>query len=1673
MTRTATLLAILFCTFSLLTRSLLAQAPRFGNPTHDTTQFPFYADMMQDRSINFYQTQRAFELYWENRTNFKSNGYKPFKRWEWMAMQMIDNNGNFPNESQQYRELLELIDAQQHGLQTWGADCNLQGDWKELGPIFLPQNNTSQINGMGRLNAMVVHPQDTQILYAGSCSGGFWSSYDGGKTWSVYKDSLPTLGVSSIAVHPTHPDTLYFGSGDRDANDAPGFGVYKSADGGQSWIRHAQGMGNTIVGKLEMDPHNPNTLLAATHNGIYKSTNAALNWTRVLSGGQFKDLAYMPNQSNVVYATRNGLFFRSQNGGNNWTQITNGLPASGVSRGVIAVSPLDSLLVYFWTANGSVHQGFYMSNDGGVSFKTMSTTPNLHDYATNGSGNNGQAWFNKAITVDPTDAGVVYCGGVNIFRSNDSGKTWQIAGYWVNAIHADQHDLYTCYQTQRVYAANDGGLYFSKNRGQSWTPIKSGLAISQIYNIGTSRTQKNILIAGFQDNGTANFNANQWFTTRGGDGMGCAVDQQDNRYSYGELYYGRIFRVFNNRTVATIAGENINGINESGAWNTPFVLKEDNNQTMYVGYKNIWRSNNIRSNNPTWERISNNLGGVNNNNFHKLENCIANPNILYAARANGSFYISQNINDASPTWANVNKPTSGLVRAIETDPQSENIVYISIGNQVYKSLNKGAAWTTLNHSLPANVNALLLDTSSAKKGIYAGTFGTGIWYTDSTMNDWKFFSRGIPYTSRITDLQMYYDTATDCNCNVIYASTYNRGLWYSSVYQDSSLKPIAKLEPYPGKLGCNDPIIHFKSNSCNVPTRFTWDFQSQHIEFMNGTDSLSSNPSVRFLNPGTYSFYFIAENCEGSDTVRGSVTILDTTQSYCTPGTQNIGNFGIGIYGVQLNNLNISSGPITQEGPYSDRTCEEVIILKKDTGYVIEITTGTTYDEQVSVHIDYNNDGNFDAVQELAMHSSRARTQHIDTLRIPGHALTGIPLRMRVRTDYLSVTTQACDDLRYGQTLDLIVYIENDSFYPDFSFSASELCMGDTVTFFDQTLIEGGDYTWDFGSDAQPQQAFSAGPHKVVYQTPGPKSISLRVGIETHTQDSILVMHDYPQISVVNKPVGYALCENTALQFTVEDSAHTNPQWSWKHNHQQLTETSATLLIPNATPQESGFYQVLASHNGCKDSLLLDSVSVFHKPHSFFTWQQDSMQCLKSNVFTMLNRSSINQGTLWYEWQSGDGNSYSLFEPDITYNQSGTFALTLISHSEQGCTDTFIRALQVYPSPTAQGSTQSQSFCVGAHKVWLSNSSPNIPPNTEFTWLMGNGSELEEFETSYQYTETGTYIPQLVANTLQGCNDTFVLDTIWVHPQPQYELSSPDTLCTHEPIILRAIPQESGLEYTWVGNGNLLTGTSQFMVESDTQTTIQVAVMIQNRFQCRDTQQFKLHISGRPELNLPTDTSICPDQAFELRITSGNTQDFHLWSNGSTQPFIDVSEPQTYSVIVTNISGCSSEDSVRISEISVPPLELGDDRWVAPQSIIAEELNAGVGFISYAWNTGQNTQKIIARDTGWYSVEAVSTVGCVLNRSIRVQYFDATASQNQVSTPAFRVYPNPAKDHVFLEGPKQGTLTVVNNQGSRVYQGKLDPDQTQVDVSNWATGLYIFTITSDTNQVHYKVIISR
>ncbi|MBK7096630.1 MAG: hypothetical protein IPH57_16785 [Saprospiraceae bacterium] len=231
---------------------------------------PHWFDLMQKENPNYFDIKRAYDLYFEKHEKAKGSGYKIFERWAWKNKGDFDENG-FLNPD----KIFSAYNRYKKEIKERGPFTNA-GNWIELGPTVFPVNVSGQETGTGRVNAIAFHPTDEDIFWIGAPSGGLWETNDGGITYFSNTDQLPTLGVSSIVVDPTNPSIMYIGTGDRDAGDAPGLGVFKSTDGGVTWTQSNTGMGNRTVGKMIMYPGVNSTLLAATSDGIYKTTNSGV-----------------------------------------------------------------------------------------------------------------------------------------------------------------------------------------------------------------------------------------------------------------------------------------------------------------------------------------------------------------------------------------------------------------------------------------------------------------------------------------------------------------------------------------------------------------------------------------------------------------------------------------------------------------------------------------------------------------------------------------------------------------------------------------------------------------------------------------------------------------------------------------------------------------------------------------------------------------------------------------------------------------------------------------------------------------------------------------------------------------------------------------------------------------------------------------------------------------------------------------------------------------------------------------------------------------------------------------------------------------------------------------------------------------------------------------------------
>lgn len=738
-------------------------------PSND--EYPLWLQMMNDPNANFFETQKAFETYFETHEATPGSGYKPFKRWEHHMQGRVDAEGNKPAPGSALKAYRNLNMRSNNG------------DWRPLGPTFNDHTNFGIINGVGRVNTIHFHPTNPDVIYLGAPSGGLWISENHGASWRELTDHLPTLGVSSIAFDPVNPDIMYIGTGDRDAADAPGLGVWKSLDGGTTWTQSNTGMGDLEVHKLIVTPDDGQIILAATNQGMYRSIDAGANWTLQGFAFEYRDMTIHPTNTNILYAFGANSFNRSEDRGVTWQMVTDGIP--NAPRMLIAVSPAAPDVVYAVQANTFDFRGFYRSEDAGKTFSFRSDSPNILGRASDGSDVGvGQAWYDMSFAVDPFDADVVYVGGIHIWKSKDQGVEWEIISQ--SKVHVDHHYLNFSPHDHALYAGHDGGIHRTYSDGLVWEDVSTKLVIGQIYRIGQSRFDGNRMLCGFQDNGTMETYGLSWDNVMGGDGMECAIDYTDDDYSYATFQYGPLSRRVGDGGFRRIA-RNDDIDDDQGAWVTPFVLGYENANTIFIGYQNIWRTRNAKTadhQDVSWTNITNDQLGGSTQNFNLLRNSPADPDVLYATKNNG-LYRTDNANDTTTVnWINLtsNAPVgsgSTTIRALECHPTNPNMVYMARNNKVFRSDDKGLSWVDISLSLPdISINTIAYD-SSTNEGIYVGT-DIGVFYTNSTLGDWENFSTGFPVSVEVTELEIFY--SSNPSEHRLRAGTYGRGAWESDLY---------------------------------------------------------------------------------------------------------------------------------------------------------------------------------------------------------------------------------------------------------------------------------------------------------------------------------------------------------------------------------------------------------------------------------------------------------------------------------------------------------------------------------------------------------------------------------------------------------------------------------------------------------------------------------------------------------------------------------------------------------------------------------------------------------------------------------------------------------------------------------------------------------------------------
>lgn len=436
-------------------------------------------------------------------------------------------------------------------------------------------------------------------FYVAMRSGGVWKTENNGTTFVPVFDGNGVQAIGDVTVAPSDNDIVWVGTGDN-ANarsSHPGIGVFKSADGGESW-RH-MGLADTQhIARIAIHPNDSDTVFVAAighlfskneERGLFKSTDGGESWSKVLyinDGVGVVDVIINRDDPQLVYAATyqmerypwhfeaggpESAIYRSTDGGDNWERLGGGLPSGDIGRIGIDLYRADPNVVYAVYENlnerpptadetsKDIEDGkepqpraiggeVYRSDDAGRSWTKT------HDAATNVGGKAPYS-FNQ-IFVDPNDDQNVFVTSVYLPYSQDGGKTWKnLENDQLELFKNNFGDVRTFWidpdDSDRMLFGSDGGVYLSYDGGVTSDHLYN-LPTGEFYAIGVDMADPYNIYGGLQDHeswkGPINswsgaVSLDDWVLVGLWDGMYNQVDPTDNRYLYTTGQFGGHRRV--------------------------------------------------------------------------------------------------------------------------------------------------------------------------------------------------------------------------------------------------------------------------------------------------------------------------------------------------------------------------------------------------------------------------------------------------------------------------------------------------------------------------------------------------------------------------------------------------------------------------------------------------------------------------------------------------------------------------------------------------------------------------------------------------------------------------------------------------------------------------------------------------------------------------------------------------------------------------------------------------------------------------------------------------------------------------------------------------------------------------------------------------------------------------
>ncbi|HVR95005.1 MAG TPA: hypothetical protein VMW27_00215 [Thermoanaerobaculia bacterium] len=609
----------------------------------------------------------------------------------------------------------------------------------------------------GSVTAVVVHPTDPRLVWAGTNGGGVFKSTNGGRAWSPAREGLGSPFVNALVADPGDPDTLYAEVGYPPLATE----IYKTTDGGATWQPAGNGLPPARccgfaqwIGWLAIDPVRPNILYTGTANGIYKTVNGGASWFRSTRGvgNRFTSaLAVDPSSPDTLYVGARRSIWKSVNGGATWTNSGNGM--SGQVR-AFAIDPRRTSIVY-----AATDAGLFKSTNAGASWQRLDL---------------GQIFVDvRAIVIDPGAASTLYAGTrAGAFKSLDGGTTWQGLGQapgpvGVLALSPSAPHILFGGSGIDFFADAVPGVFKSSDAGAHWAIYRRGMAASVVVKLAASPANPAVLYAGTAGQGVfrSDDGGVRWQVVNAGLSSlyvyALAVDPRDPLTAYVSVA-NNLFKTTDGG--ATWVPHNQGLANPNGGTDTVLSLAihpQDSSILLAGGDGRVFKSTDGGA---SWRVVESRFNSA----LINIEFAPSSPSTVYAATVAPIvtppiFPAFLKSTDGGETWSLTSPPDLQGFEALAVDPHNASTLYAAGGGRLYASTDGAATWTSFS-----GADTWIASLAFSSEGIlYAGTY-MGVFEISEGGACWTPLSQGL-VNGEVLEL-----TATP---GVLYAGTRGGGVY--------------------------------------------------------------------------------------------------------------------------------------------------------------------------------------------------------------------------------------------------------------------------------------------------------------------------------------------------------------------------------------------------------------------------------------------------------------------------------------------------------------------------------------------------------------------------------------------------------------------------------------------------------------------------------------------------------------------------------------------------------------------------------------------------------------------------------------------------------------------------------------------------------------------------------